>query len=207
LIGSANFSTWFPQAASTHARGVDGLYYGIYVAAVFVLILFAGLALAYFYQFRRQDPEGKGEAGRRLNPFLLGVWVLGAVGLGLFAYVGGIPGFVDQTVAPYGAYRIHANARPGGWDFTYPNGSAADTLRVRAGQPVQLSLTSADPGYSLTIPALRINQAILPGHDNRTWFTVDVPGEFPLRSNVFNGADHDSTATALVALSEQDFDT
>ena len=165
---------------------VDSLYYGIYVAAVFALILFAGLALVYFNLFRRQTPDQTGEVGRRLNPVFLGVWVLGAVGLGLYAFIGGIPGFVDQTVAPYGAYRIHVTAHQGGWDFTYPNGHAADTLRVQVGQPVHLSLTTEDVEHSLAIPALRVNQAILPGRSNETWFTASTPGEFRLQSNIFN---------------------
>jgi cytochrome c oxidase subunit 2 len=206
LIGSANTSTWFPEAVSTHAHSVDGLTFGIYVAAVFALILFAGLALIYMFMFPRQDGDQKGEAGRRLNPILLGLWLLGAVGLGLFAFIGGIPGFVDQTVAPFDSYRIHVTARQGDWDFTYPGGHVADTLTVAVGRPVHLSLNSEDVPHSLAIPALRLNQAILPGRSTEAWFEATRPGTFVLQSNLYSGAGYDSLTTAFIALEAQEFE-
>jgi len=206
LIGSANSSTWFPEAASTHAQNVDGLFFGIYVAAVFALFLFAGLALVYFYLFRRQGEDQKGQQGGRLNPVLLGLWLLGALGLGLFAYIGGIPGFVDQAVAPYDAYRIHATARQGDWDFAYPNGHVADTLMVAVGRPVHLTLVSEDVSHSLAIPALRVNQAIVPGRNTDAWFEATKPGTFRLQSNIYSGAGFDSMATSFIALESQEFE-
>ena len=206
MIGSVNTSTWFPEAASTHAQGIDGLYFGIYVAAVFALILFAGLALIYFYMFRRQDEGQKGEAGRRLNPLYLGLWLLGAVGLALFAFIGGIPGFVDQAVAPYDSYRIHVTARQGDWDFAYPNGHLTDTLTVAVGQPVHLTLNSEDVGHSLTIPALRVNQAIVPGRNTDAWFEATKAGTFTLQSNIYSGAGYDSMTTSFIALEAAEFE-
>jgi len=206
LIGNAISSTWFPEAASTHARNVDGLYFGIYVAAVFALFLFAGLALVYITVFRRRDESQKGEAGRRLNPVFLGLWLLGAVGLAGFAFVGGIPDFVDQTVAPYGAYRIHINARQGNWDFIYPNGHVADTLMVAVDRPVHLTMNSEDVEHSLSIPALRLNQAILPGRNTDAWFEADRAGDFAVQSNLYSGAGYDSLFTAMIALEAQDYE-
>jgi cytochrome c oxidase subunit 2 len=206
MLGNVNSSTWFPEAASTHAPGVDGLYFGIYVAAVFALVLFAGLALVYFYMFRRQDEGQKGEAGRRLNPVYLGLWLLGAVGLALFAYVGGIPGFVDQSVAPYDAYRIHVTARQGDWDFAYPNGHAADTLTVAVGRPVHLTMNSEDVSHSLSIPALRVNGAIVPGRNTDAWFEATKAGTFTLQSNIYSGAGYDSMTTAFIALEAAEFE-
>jgi cytochrome c oxidase subunit 2 len=206
LIGNAHSATWFPEAASTHARSVDGLTFGIYVAAVFALFLFAGLALVFFAMFRRQDEDQRGRPGSRLNPVLLGLWLLGAVALGLFAYVGGIPGFVDQAVAPYDAYRIHGTARQGDWDFVYPNGHVADTLTVAVGRPVHMTLNSADVSHSLSIPALRVHQAVLPGRNTDAWFEATVPGQYRLQSNIFSGANHDSMTTAFIALEAQEYE-
>ena len=68
--------------------------------------------------------------------------MLGALGLAVFAFTAGFDGFLDQTVAPYGAYEIDVTARQWDYDFTYPNGHVADTLHVAVGRPVKLTLAS-----------------------------------------------------------------
>ncbi len=205
MIGSANLSAWFPEGASTHAMGVDEPFYGIYVAAVCALILTVGLAVIFLWTFLRKknDPDQMPSTGS--NKILLGVWVLGAVLMAGFAFQSGIPGFVDQNVAPYGAYQVGVTTHESGWDFTYPNGHVADTLRVQVGQPVQLTMTSADVSQNLSIPALRVQQAILPGRTTEAWFEATSEGAFPIFTGSFSAMTHDSLSTALMALSEADF--
>jgi heme/copper-type cytochrome/quinol oxidase subunit 2 len=81
LIGSAILATWFPEAASTHAAGVDGPFYWIYVLAVLALVVFAGLVGIFMRTYRRQDPGQKGAPAGRPNPVFVGLWVLAALGL------------------------------------------------------------------------------------------------------------------------------
>ena len=140
MIGSAILATWFPEAASTHAPGVDGPFYWIYILAVLALFLFVGLAVIFMRVYKREDDGAKGAAQGKINPVLLGLWVLAALGLGVFSFAVGFPGFLDQTVAPYGSYGIDVTARQWDWDFTYPNGHVADTLHVAADRPVSLTL-------------------------------------------------------------------
>ena len=205
MIGTATISSWLPEAASTHARGVDVVFYGIYAMATVALLLGVGLAVAYFRLYKRQDRDQLGGVSGNLNRYLLTAWVLGAVGLAWFAFTAGIPGFVAQAVAPYGAYRIDVTAHQGGWDFTYPNGHVADTLTVQVGRPVMLSLTSADVSHSLSIPALRVNQAILPGRTSEAWFAATTPGTYDVHSNIYSGEGFADMATAVVVLDAAGF--
>ena len=98
------------------------------VLAVFGMALkYAECTLSMKYRVILPDAGASGGPNR----FLLGLWLLGAVALAWFAFTAGIPGLVDQQVAPYEAYRINVMASQDGWDFIYPNGHVTDTLTVR----------------------------------------------------------------------------
>ena len=205
MIGSAILATWFPEAASTHSAGVDGPFNWIYIVAVLALFLFVGLAGVYLWIFRRQDRDQLGAMTGRLNPVFLGLWVLGALGLAVFAFVAGFPGFIDQNVAPYGAYGINVTARQWGWDFVYPNGHVADTLHVAVGHPIHMTLNTEDVEHGLSIPAMRVNQAIVPGRSSETWFEATIPGTYSLRGSIFDGDGFIDMNSALVVHEPEDF--
>ncbi len=199
-------ASWFPEAASTHAGGVDGPFFILYLAAAFVVVLVAGLTMTYVLQFKRGDEHGKGAPAGRPNPLFLGLWLLGAGALGLYAFTSGLPGLLDQSVAPYGAYAVDVTARQWGYDFTYPNGHVADTLHVATGQPVRLTMRSEDVIHGLSVPALRVSEAILPDRDSDAWFEATVADTFELRSNIFSGEGYGDMRTAVVALSPAGFE-
>ncbi len=205
MIGTANLSAWFPAGASTHAAGVDGAFYGIYIAAVCVLILVAGLAAIFVRTFIRKEGDPEQVTAGGTNKLLLGVWVLGAILLAGFAFQTGLAGFVKQEVVPYGAFEVGVTAREGAWDFTYPDGHVADTLRVQIGQPVHLTMTSEDVGQNLSIPAMRVQQAILPGITTEAWFETIVAGSYPIHSGTFSALTQDSLNTAVVSLPAAEF--
>ena len=204
-MGSANLSAWFPEWASTFAPGVDMVFYDLYFVGLIVLILTVGLAVTFMFAFRRRsgDPEQVPAGG--LNKCLLGAWMLGTIALGGFAFMAGLGEFVDSTVPPYDSYAIDITTREGAWDFAYPGGYVADTLRVPTGKPVLLALTSEDISRQLAIPAMRVQQAVLPGRTTETWFEPITPGTFPIYSGTFSSVRYDSLPVAMIALSEPDF--
>ena len=206
FLGGARLSSWFPEAASTHAENVDTAFFGLYVAAIFVVVLVVGLAVTYIRLFLRKDEAAKGAPAGRPSWWLQGVWVLGAIGLALFAMATGFGGFLDQTVPPVGAYTVDVTARQGDWDFTYPNGYVADTLHVAKGRPVKLTLHSADVAHALSVPALRLSAGILPDRQTEAWFETTVADTFPLQSAVFSGAGYDAMQSALVSHEPADFE-
>ena len=108
-------------------------------------------------------------------------------------------------MAPYGAYPIQVTAHQGGWAFIYPNGHMADTLTVEAGRPVALTMTSADVTHSLSIPAMRVDQAVLPGRSTNAWFEATVPGDYDLHSNIYSGEGFEQMATLLKVLDAAGF--
>ena len=205
MIASVNLSAWFPEWASTFAPDVDVPFFDIYVVGLLVLIVTVGLAIVFMHSFSRKKGDPDHLSPRGNNKFILGVWVLGAIAMAGFTFLVGLRGVVDQDVAPLGAMEVMVTAREGSWDFTYPDGHVADTLRVAVGQPVQLSMTSEDISQQFSIPAMRVQQAIFPDRTTRAWFETIVPGTFPIQAGAFSVLTQDSLKTAVVSLSPADF--
>jgi len=198
--------TWLPQAAASGAPAVDKPFLGLYMAGALIVVLVTGLVLTWVLTFRRGDAGARGEPVGRPNPALLGAWVLAALGLAVWAFASGFGGFLDRSVAPYGAYDIAVNAKQWQWSFTYPNGWTADTLHVPTGRPVRLTLNSEDVIHGLSIPALRVSQAVLPGQPAQAWFEASDSGTFDLGSDIYSGDGYSTMRSALVAQSPTEFD-
>ncbi len=199
-------SGWFPEVASNHARAFDGPFTGAYFAALLVLVGFVGLAVVFVVLYKRQDRDQLGAPAGQPNRFFLGIWVLLALGLALGVYTAGFKGFLDRSIAPFGADEIAVTARQWDWDFGYPGGVVTDTLHVVAGRPVKLLLRSEDVLHSLAVPAMRVNQAIVPGRTTEAWFQPTLPGLYGLQSNVFSGDGHLGMQSALVVHDQQGYE-
>lgn len=198
--------TWLPEAASGGAAAVDQPFLGLYMAGVLVVVLVTGLAVTWIQLNRRRDESARGAAAGRPNPALLGAWVLAAVALAGWVFTAGFGGFLDQSVAPFGAYDIQVTARQWAWSFTYPNGWKADTLHVPLDRPVRLTLASEDVIHGLSVPALRLSRAILPGQTAEAWFEATVADTFDLRSDIYSGDGFDGMRTVLIAQDQAGFD-
>ena len=206
FVGAGKLSAWFPPDASFHASEMDSAFFGIYMAAAFAVILVVGLAFVFIMQYRRKDENEKAIQTGKANVVFQAVWVLCAIGLAVFAFNLDFCGYMDRQVAPGDALQIQVTARQWDYDFAYPNGYVADTLHVVMGQPVQLNIQSADVVHSLTIPALRLNQAALPGQETSTWFQADTPGNYEVRSNIYSGDGFPGMQTLLVTHTSADFE-
>ncbi len=198
-------SAWFPPDASFLASEMDRAFFGIYVAAAFAVVLVVGLAFVYIMQYRRKDEGDKAFPTGKANILFQTIWVLAAVGLAVYAFGLDFCGYMDRQVAPGNALQIQVTARQWDFDFAYPNGYVADTLHVVVGQPVQLNIHSEDVIHSLTIPALRLNQAALPGQQTTAWFQADRPDTYDVRSNIYSGDGFPEMQTALVTHTAADY--
>jgi len=64
------------------------------------------------------------------------------------------------------------------WEFHYVkyNITTADSLYVPPGTVVQVDLVSDNVIHSFWVPQLTGKTDVIPGHDNRQWFSADTPG-------------------------------
>ncbi len=206
MIATATVSSWLPQAASTQSQGVDPAFYGVYVVGAFAVILVTGLAMVFVRQFPRNSENERGLSDARPNVKLQAAWVLAALGIAIYAFNAGLPGFLDANAAPWMSYRVLATVGREGFQFTYPNGHLADTLHVSINRPVRLDATTVDVIHTLQSPSLRLNEPVLPGRTAQAWFNATTPGTYELRSAIWGGDRYQDMHTAVVAHTPADFD-
>lgn len=65
-----------------------------------------------------------------------------------------------------------------------------DTIRVKAGTPVEVHLVSADVPHGFAIQALNVNATIVPGKETVVRFTPTKAGTYPFICSVVCGPGH-----------------
>jgi cytochrome c oxidase subunit 2 len=123
--------------------------------------------------------------------------LLAAIGLLLAAAIwaqpaqeSGTPSAGSQDAAQGPAVRLELTASK--FQFS-PN-----TIRVKAGTPVELYVTSTDAVHGLAIPGLNINRTLEQGKAVEIDFTPTKPGSYPFRCSVFCGPGHGDMKGELI---------
>jgi cytochrome c oxidase subunit II len=113
---------------------------------------------------------------------------------------------------PPDALVIGITARMWWWEVRYRNPVGgedivlANEIRVPAGRPVHLGLTSADVIHSVWFPALAGKMDTVPGRVNRLVFSVSSPGTHRGLCAEFCGEQHARMGMHLVAQAPEAFD-
>lgn len=97
------------------------------------------------------------------------------------------------------------------WRVAYLDGDrtlfeTANEIRIPAGQPVTLELTSADVIHSFWVPRLAAKLDMIPGRTNTLRLQADEPGAYRGQCTEFCGAAHALMAFEVVALTPSEFD-
>ena len=98
---------------------------------------------------------------------------------------------------PTDAMSVNVTARQWSWLFDYENGRQSDMLRVPAGKPVRLVMTSADVLHCLYIPAYRIKEDCVPGMKTHLWFTANAAGYYDIFCTEYCGVGHSHMRSKL----------
>jgi cytochrome c oxidase subunit II len=197
---------FLPEQASAYAREVDALHY--FVITVTILGA-AGVFLAAIYFFvryrRRSDTDLTPEVKPRVVHEVLFVTV--PLGLFLLWFAIGYPQYMRLATPPPDAMDVYVQGKKWMWKFAYPDGpSSIDALRVPAGRPVRLLITSRDVIHSFFVPALRIKMDALPGRYTQTWFLSDRPGRYEIFCTEYCGVGHSAMLGELIVMPPAEFD-
>ncbi|MGE5322634.1 MAG: cupredoxin domain-containing protein [Actinomycetota bacterium] len=71
-------------------------------------------------------------------------------------------------------------------------------IRVKAGEPVELDITTADVQHGFDVPDLGIKEPVQPGRTTKIRFTPDKKGEYRVKCGVICGPHHDDMKATLV---------
>ncbi|MGQ4274685.1 cytochrome c oxidase subunit II [Terrihabitans sp. B22-R8] len=106
------------------------------------------------------------------------------------------------------ALEIHGTARMWQWEFNAPGASSSqqNVLRIPAGRPVDLHVTSADVIHSFWIPRLGGKMDAIPGHTNVVRLMADRPGTYRGVCAEFCGTGHSTMFLTVEAVAAESFD-
>jgi len=97
---------------------------------------------------------------------------------------------------------VHVEGYQFGWEYTYPNGATATTLRVPVDTVVNVSVTSRDVFHNFGIPELRIKTDAIPGQTNDAWFVAEETGTYTANCYELCGQGHSYMQTDVVVMSQ-----
>ncbi|MCP4489436.1 MAG: cytochrome c oxidase subunit II [Gammaproteobacteria bacterium] len=178
LLLQTNASLAFEVSQSTAindpAPGFDELWNTVIIDITVMGVIFAAITIWFMFKYRRKHPDQVGDGPRFSAAQAVG-WAL-------------IPAFVfmadDFYLAAKGwqlwnkfrevpADRMEVKLESGmySWDYTYPNGvKSQNRLRVPAGKPIMLRMTSRDTIHSHFLPKYRVKEDSMPGRVTYLWF-------------------------------------
>ncbi len=197
---------FLPEQASAHARHVDLLHFSIISTTMVAATGVFATALWFYIRYHRRP--GDGPTPRVTPKAIHEVFFIGVpLGLFLLWFAIGFPLYVDLQQPPRDAMDVYVQGKQWMWKFAYPGGpSSMDVLRVPAGRPVRLLITSRDVIHSFFVPALRLKQDALPGRYTQTWFNADRPGQYEIFCAEYCGLSHSGMLAQLVVMPAADFD-
>ncbi|MDH3239009.1 MAG: cytochrome c oxidase subunit II [Deltaproteobacteria bacterium] len=190
------------EAASRTTGQVDALFLFITVVSLFFFLLVEGLLIYFAIRYRkRKGAEAAETPDIRGSLFLETVWILiPTIVVASFFYYGYMV-FRDIRTPSPGATDIHVVGRQWLFEFRYPDGSLSiNELRVPAGGPVKLILSSDDVIHSFYIPAYRLKQDMVPGQYTTLYLHPDKEGTYPILCAEYCGVAHSTMRADLIVM-------
>lgn len=118
----------------------------------------------------------------------------------------GIDGKFGKTSLEF----LDAQNNPLGLDPNDPQGKddvfSLNQLRLPAGRPVIIHLTSRDVMHSFFLPEMRVKQDVIPGMSIPTWFTPTKTGKYEIACAQLCGNGHYKMIGYMTVENEEDFD-
>lgn len=195
---------WLPEAASSIAPEVDGLF--LFVTGVSLLLLagVTGAILYFVYRHRRQHPDER-PAPVEESRILEVSWIVVPTILVLLVFNWGFKSYVKMNTTPSGTYEIQVRAQQWNFLFEYPNGVTSDTLYVPKGEEVKMRMSSSDVLHGFFIPAFRVKYDILPNRYTSVWFESTKKGDYDLFCTEYCGTGHSDMSKTVRVVSQSKF--
>lgn len=192
------------QAAGEAARAIETVSWVLFAGG---FAIFTGVMVLLAISLRRRA----GTVRTRLWIVGGGLLFPGAVLATLYAWT------MTMTPAwkpapPPGALVVSVTGSMWWWDVRYRDPATgatirtANEIRIPAGRPVYLSLTSADAIHSFWVPQLAGKIDMVPGRLQHLLLSADRPGTYRGQCAEFCGEQHARMALHVVALAPADFD-
>jgi cytochrome c oxidase subunit 2 len=201
----------FPQSTlrprSDYGRAIDGLFTEIFWWAVIVFVLVEALLLIAVVRFRHREGRPAPKPARGNTALEIGWTLAPAVILVLVAVPTMRTILATAGDAPPDAVKVEVIGHQWWWEYKYPNLGivTANEMHVPVGEPVQVSITSADVIHSFWVPVLAGKRDATPGHVTRIAFRADSVGEYSGQCAEFCGVSHANMGLRVLVDSDAAF--
>lgn len=191
------------------AEGFDHLWFDVMVDITIIGMIFAVITLYFMYKYRRRDPDEEGSQKPLSSMSVIG-WAVIPVFIFMaddfFLSANGWQLYNTYRQVPENALEVKLESAMWTWDYTYPNGvQTFNELRVPAGRPVVLRMTSRDTLHSHFIPDFRIKEDSMPGRVTYLWFYPKAPGEHIVTCAEYCGHLHSRMSGKVIVMPEEEF--
>jgi cytochrome c oxidase subunit 2 len=222
--------TWFPPQASAESVLVDNLFSFLVTLGTFIFIGVVG-TLTYSVLFQRAEkydlsdgPHIEGNVKLEIIwtviPFILVIWIatysyqiydqMSVLGPMDHSRHSAMMAAADVSEISDGRSadfeKIQVLARQWSWEFRYSNGGtnvSSTELHLPNNRRIKLVLHSEDVLHGLFIPAFRVKQDVIPGHDIDFEFTPIREGKYRLRDSEYSGTYFAAMQTDVVVESPE----
>ncbi len=191
------------------ARGWDHLWNEMLIDITIIGVVFGLVTVFFMMKYRRRRPDQEGSP-----PRLSGMAVAGWVVIPAFLFMADDFFLAARSWQLWNWYRdvpadhmeIKLDAAMWSWTYTYPNGvQAVNELRVPAGKPILLRMTSKDVVHSHFIPDFRVKEDSMPGRVTYMWFYPQEPGEHVVTCAEYCGMMHSKMAGKVIVMPAESF--
>ena len=185
------------------------LFWIIFWAALFVMIVVGGGLLYTVFRFRRKDDRIPEQTHG--NTKLEVAWTIApAIVLAIVAVPTVTTQFyISDTPTDEGdVLEINVTAHQWWWEIEYPDSGVhtANEFHVPEDTVIEVNLTSSDVLHSFWIPKLAGKLDVIPGKNLTMWFQGDEPGEYLGQCAEHCGESHAWMRFRVFVDTQEDFD-
>jgi cytochrome c oxidase subunit 2 len=189
---------------STSTAIVNGAL--IYILAFCALLFFLIVFFMVFFLVRYRTARNPVAQELKSSPLLEIIWVIVPTLLVTTMFIYGLSGFRFLRAVPADSINVKVYARQWSWLFEYENGKKSADLVVPMGKNVACELISQDVIHGFYIPALRVQQDVVPGLRTKVWFNVMTPGSNYILCSQYCGLKHSAMMAKVIAVAPDQFD-
>ncbi len=195
----------FPEAASTLAGRVDGLYlFLVGLTAVMTIFIFS-MVIFFMIKYKRRDPNSIGariHGGMALEIAWSVIPLF--ICLGIFVWATNI--FFAIARPPAETMNIYVVGKQWMWKFQHLDGQREiNEVHVPVGRPVKMIMTSEDVIHDLFFPNFRVKADVVPGRYTSLWFEATKAGEYHMFCAEYCGTQHSGMVGKVIVMEPDDY--
>lgn len=190
--------------ASEEARQIEWLWWLMVIVYGVVFVVTIGLAAAAVRR-GREGEERRAPGGPVKFVVVAGIVVPSIILLAMLYFS---LRTASAMRAPETELTLEIKGHLWWWGVRYVDSgvTTANEIRIPAGVPVRLDLTSADVIHSFWVPNLHGKMDMVPDHTNRFWIRADRPGSYRGICAEFCGDQHALMGIDVIVMPRVEFD-